>query len=145
MNMRKAFTLIELMIVVAIIGILAAIAMPKFSILVDKSKEGYTKGALANIRSTLSVYYSDNEGIFPVDDLAVLTANGKYLSAIPLAKLPGTGHQNSDVVTAATDMPGLITDAGGWTYLNNPANNEWGRVAVNCLHADVSAAPWSTF
>jgi len=145
MRSRMAFTLVELMIVVAIIGILAAIALPKFSSLVDKSKEGYTKGALAAIRTALSVYYADTEGRYPADDLAVLTANAKYLSVIPPTKLPGTSHSNSSAITPEPDMLSLITDTGGWAYLNNSADTEWGRLAVNCLHADAGAAPWSTF
>ena len=54
---KKGFTLIELMIVVAIIGILAAIAIPKFANLINKSKEGATKGALSTVRSAIQVYY----------------------------------------------------------------------------------------
>jgi len=133
------------MIVVAIIGILAAIAIPKFASLVDKSKEGSTKGALATIRTALSVYYSDNEGRYPVDDLAVLTTNGKYLPLIPPAKLPGAGHPDSNAIAPGTGPAALITDAGGWAYLNNAADPAWGRLAVNCGHADSGAAPWSNY
>ena len=145
MLIRKAFTLIELMIVVAIIGVLAAIAIPKFSSLLDKSKEGYTKGALATIRTALSVYYADNDGIYPADDLTLLTENGKYIAAFPLTKLPGTSHANSSAITAGSDLPSLITDTGGWAYLNNREDHNWGKLAVNCGHADSGATPWSTY
>lgn len=61
----KGFTLIELMIVVAIIGILAAIAIPKFADLIKKSKEGATKGSLGALRSALTIYYGEQEGTYP--------------------------------------------------------------------------------
>jgi len=133
------------MIVVAIIGILAAIAVPKFSSLVDKSKEGYTKGALASLRAALSVYYADTDGVYPVDNLASLTDNGKYLASIPPTKLPGTGHPNAEAIITGTDLPSLITDAGGWAYLNNLQDHDWGRLAVNCRHSDSGANAWSSF
>ncbi|HNG46017.1 MAG TPA: prepilin-type N-terminal cleavage/methylation domain-containing protein, partial [Elusimicrobiota bacterium] len=62
---KNGFTLIELMLVVAIIGLLAAIAIPKFANLVVKSREAAMKGQLGAIRSALSIYYSDNEGFYP--------------------------------------------------------------------------------
>ncbi len=64
---KKGFTLIELMIVVAIIGILAAIAIPKFAELIRKSNEGASKGNLGAIRSALSIYYGDLEGTYPAN------------------------------------------------------------------------------
>ncbi|MBK8871456.1 MAG: prepilin-type N-terminal cleavage/methylation domain-containing protein [Elusimicrobia bacterium] len=63
---KKGFTLIELMIVVAIIGILAAIAIPKFAELITKSKESSAKGTLGAVRSAITIYYSDTEGYFPL-------------------------------------------------------------------------------
>src|ERR1017187_2788762 len=96
--MRKSpagFTLIELMIVVAIIGILAAIAIPKFAELIRKSSEGASKGNLGSLRSSLSIYYGDMEGQYPAQ-LAALTISGKYLSAVPLAKTPNY-HGDSSV------------------------------------------------
>ena len=141
---KKGFTLIELMIVVAIIGILAAIAIPKFADLINKSKEGATKGSLASVRSAIQVYYGDNEGWFPADDLTCLTAAGKYLSAIPVTKLPGSGHADSALVESLG-----INDSfgGGWFYSNSPATaSTWGNFVVNCSHWDIKqAGRWSTF
>ena len=65
MPSRRGFTLIELMIVVAIIGTLSAIAVPKFASLVRKSQDGATKGNLGRLRSAMSIYYSDMEGYYP--------------------------------------------------------------------------------
>jgi len=84
---RAGYTLIELMIVVAIIGILAAVAIPQFADTVAKSEEGVTKGNLGTLRSTLSIYYADNEGLYP-QDINALTIASKYLQAIPNAYFP---------------------------------------------------------
>ena len=86
---RKGFTLIELMIVVAIIGILAAIAIPKFAQMLEKSREGATKGNLAAIRSAVTIYYSEKEGTFPGD---LTTAFTSYLYPIPAAKATPLGN-----------------------------------------------------
>src|SRR5216684_2042121 len=92
MKTKRGFTLIELMIVVAIIGILAAIAIPKFAQLITKGNEANTKGNLGALRSALSIYYGDTEGFYPADTLGgltgSLTASGKYMGAIPVAKSP---------------------------------------------------------
>ena len=158
MNNKKGFTLIELMIVVAIIGILAAIAIPKFADLINKAKEGATKGALSSVRGALQVYYGDNEGVFPSDTLGVLTTSAKYINSIPIAKLPQTGHTDTAAIVAydsstaagawALAGGGANPDnTGGWAYFNNSSvNSSWGNFAVNCYHLQIKGdVPWSTF
>ncbi len=55
---RKGFTLIELLIVVVIIGILAAIAIPKFSKTREKAYFSAMKSDLKNLQSAQEIYYS---------------------------------------------------------------------------------------
>jgi prepilin-type N-terminal cleavage/methylation domain-containing protein len=62
---RNGFTLIELLIVVVIIGILAAIAIPKFSATREKSIFAAMKADLRNLQAQQEVYYSINRGTPP--------------------------------------------------------------------------------
>jgi len=146
--MRKThgFTLIELMIVVAIIGILSAIAIPKFADLIRKSNEGATKGSLGAIRSAMSIYYGEIEGWYPITDPAPLLTmeNGKYLKEIPACYAPPF-----HVKVSSFNMLGSAADDGSWGYQNNrtPASGDkpWGDVWVNCTHTDSKATSWSTY
>ena len=71
---RKGFTLVELMIVVAIIGILAAIAIPNFLQFRLKAKTSEAKSNLGAIRSTQVAYFAEwnvyvgNQGFTPIGD-----------------------------------------------------------------------------
>jgi prepilin-type N-terminal cleavage/methylation domain-containing protein len=137
---ERGFTLIELMIVVAIIGILAAIAIPKFADLIRKSKEGSTKGNIGAIKGALAVYYGENEGSYPVDNLASLTSGGKYIQNIPFSDVPSY-HAKSTTVNTGT----AVNDAGAWMYNNVSTDSGWGGAYVNCTHTDTKGTAWNAY
>ncbi len=128
------------MIVVAIIGILASIGMVNYGTMVRKSADAYTKGNLGAMRSALSIYYSDNEGTFPYDDLSSLKGTSRYLMLVPVARILPY-HGDTSLVTPET----TVTETGGWSYNNSEADRAWGAVHVGCLHLNTKDEVWSTF
>lgn len=107
---QKGFTLIELMIVVAIIGILAAIAIPAYQDYTQRAQVGEAMTLVSGAKTAIAEFAQTN-GTYPdAAELAVLNlANpviGQYAS---FTVAPGTG-----VITARmADNANLLTDAGG--------------------------------
>ena len=77
---RNGFTLIELIVVMAIIGVLLTIAVPRYFHSVDKSKEAVLHQNLSSTRQAIDKFFSDN-GKYPdtLDDLVTK----KYLRTPP--------------------------------------------------------------
>jgi len=70
---RKGFTLIEMLIVVVIIGLLAAIAIPKFATTKDRAKRATLRTDLRNLLTAEEAYFSDNQ---TYGNLAQIQATG---------------------------------------------------------------------
>jgi prepilin-type N-terminal cleavage/methylation domain-containing protein len=135
---KKGFTLIELMIVVAIIGILAAIAIPRFAQMLEKSREGATKGNLSSMRSAISIYYSEKEGTWPGD---LTTSYTSYLYPIPPAKASPLGNANTVAsVGAAPTAAGI-----GWAYVTDTASVYAGNIFCNSTATDTKNTSFTTY
>jgi type IV pilus assembly protein PilA len=80
-NNKKGFTLVELMVVVAIIGILVAIAVPIYNASQDRAKANACKANLRTINGAISMYTANNDGALPAD-IAALKSGG-YLQTEP--------------------------------------------------------------
>ena len=75
-KLQKGFTLIELMIVVAIIAILAAVAAPKFGSQLQKAQDAKGIQVVGTWRSGLSILYTD-KGVYPTNLGAIAVAVDK--------------------------------------------------------------------
>lgn len=113
---RKGFTLIELMIVIAIIAILAAILVPNFIRARAQGQVTSCKSNLKNIGTACEMYATDNAGRYP-KDLTVLTKDANtqqpYLKQIPKCPSEGTSTPYTSTYTSATNPDVYTVYCGG--------------------------------
>ena len=106
----KGFTLIELLIVVAIIGIIAAIAIPNLLNAIDRGKQKRTMADMRSIGTAVESYAVDNN-VYPavntVAALQTIVQAGAYMKNMPLAD--GWSH---DFVVVATPVDYTINSTG---------------------------------
>ena len=128
MRDNKGFTLIELLIVVVIIGILAAIAIPKFSATREKAYFAAMKSDLKNLASQQEIYYSDNYSYSSsTGDLGFVMSDGV---TVALSSVSSSGWAASAVHAALGTAEGCAIFYGNSATVSAPvAPSQPGEIA----------------
>lgn len=106
-NNQKGFTLVELMVVVVIIGILVAIAVPVYKNIQKTAQASACKASQRTILSVIEVYKAEHNGTAPTNIQTDLVDN-EYLKEVP--KCPGDDTHDPTPFTISGECPHNIPD-----------------------------------
>lgn len=119
-GIHRAFTLVEILIVVVILGILAAIVVPQFANASEEASAGTAYYELEKLRRAVDIYRARWENQLPVVEAgngtwgALVSGNGEYLKAAP--QNPYIGGANSRLITLASEADSAYHRDYGWIF-----------------------------
>ncbi len=125
---RSAFSLVELVVVVLIIGILAAVAAPKMFDTAGDARDSATRASLGILRDAVELHRAQN-GTYPTA-ANITTAIRPFIKGpfprVQTTRVPGP-NQNALVVGSTADPLAVVASStNGWVY-----NETTGDIAVN--------------
>lgn len=126
---QQGFTLIELMIVIAIIGILASIAIPQYQIYTQRTEATTAISGIRTVQLAIQEHYSTT-GLVPANDAAIaqfgvdaatdyvaIAAANPIISTVTTAYAPSAGAGTADIIITFAAAPLAPKDLAGTTMV----------------------------
>ncbi len=125
---KKGFTLLEVLIVVIIIGILASIALPQYTITIEKSKSAEAATNIGSLRTSVDRYWYQNSGSDPTNtDISKLDIDNPNSVTNRLYNYAITANTSTATARAytikATRLKAGVEDANTWVQWTQTDNN----------------------
>lgn len=138
----KKISIFEVIVAVLIILLLTLVFYPRFLDVLRKSNEATTRANLTALRSAIAVYYGDNEGVFPSENIVeeLLSDGGKYIKYIPEAYCPPYTNPTNEITTKPTGK------SGKWAYqVEDSKDRQAGELWIDCDKEDSRGVVWNTY
>jgi prepilin-type N-terminal cleavage/methylation domain-containing protein len=117
---QRGFTLIELVIIIVVLGILAAVAIPRYQNITGEAREAACRASLGALRSGITIFYANEAvttGTATWPTLAELETIGTVMEhELPRNPYQADANAPDSIVTGVTKGT-IVGTRGGWAYL----------------------------
>ena len=138
---RRGFSLVEVMLVIAVIGVLMAIAAPSFARSMRQGKERALRSDLQMVRSAISAFYADS-GCFPVNlsDLSLTVAPANCVDSSSASQALATASFKGPY------LPFVPNDSvSGTAFTYTKASGSVPLIRASAAGADLNGVAFSTY